>query len=418
MTYLSNFIKKYSKLITHRKLSKKDKLEFNTFEFIKIKKIYKKVNSPNFLNSQVCVWTDLFKNSKLELGKIDYFINDENYKRFITHKTIGRSISELTKKKNIIQGSIIINARDIVILDNSLLVLINKNLSMMEVYGDDLWLNFRLDKWPVAHNYHLAKIYLKNNKIFKRIKIYKIEKKLTQINQKAILISSIKENNFFHWIFDTLIKLKLLENDPSLKKIPIILRDKLNNYQKKMLKIFDIKNKIIYTNGKSFYAKNLIIPTIPSPPIYSKPALMWLRNKFLNNLKKIPSENKRIYISRSDASHRKIINDSEVSNFLKKYDFKTLILSDLNLEEQINNFRCADMIILPHGSGASHLLFAKKNCKVIELQSPSQINTMFCCLSKIIGCKYGFLVGEEKKNYNFNYYIDIKKLQKILNKAL
>ena len=66
-----------------------------------------------------------------------------------------------------------------------------------------------------------------------------------------------------------------------------------------------------------------------------------------------------------------------------------------------------------------HLTYClQKNCKVIELQSPSQINNMFCCLSKIIGCKYGFLVGEEKKNYNFNYYIDIKKLQKLLNKAI
>ena len=43
---------------------------------------------------------------------------------------------------------------------------------------------------------------------------------------------------------------------------------------------------------------------------------------------------------------------------------------------------------------------------------------MFFFLSKIIGFKYCFLVGEEKNNYNFNYYIDIKKLQKLLNKAI
>ena len=43
---------------------------------------------------------------------------------------------------------------------------------------------------------------------------------------------------------------------------------------------------------------------------------------------------------------------------------------------------------------------------------------MFCCLSKIIGCKYGFLVGDEKKNNNFNYNIDIKKIQKLLNQII
>ena len=206
------------------------------------------------------------------------------------------------------------NVKDVIIKDNSLLTLINKNLSISETYGDDLWLNFRLNKWPIAHNYHLAKIKIADENLLKRIKIYKLEKKLKKIKKKAILLSSIREDNFFHWIFDTLIKLKLLENDPSLKKLPIILRDKLTSYQKKMLNMFSVNNKIIYTKGKSFEAKNIIIPTIPSPPVYSKPAVFWLRKKFLNNLKKIPSGNKRIYISRSDASHRKIINDQ--SKFL------------------------------------------------------------------------------------------------------
>ena len=410
--------KNYRKYRTHKALSNISKYHFHTFEFIKINQVYKKVNSLKHLIENKETWMELFKSSKFKFKKIDYFIKDKNYKKFLLHKTIGTSYEKLSSNKNKINGSIVMNVKNVIIKDNSLLTLINKNLSIMEIYGDDLWLNFRLNKWPTAHNYHLAKIKISDENLLKRIKIYKIEKKLKKIKKKAILLSSIREDNFFHWIFDTMIKLKLLENDPSKKKLPIILRDKLTSYQKKMLNIFGVNNKIIFTNGKSFEAKNIIIPTTPSPPVYSKSAVFWLRKKFLDNIKKFPTENKRIYISRSDASHRKIINDAEVSNFLKKYDFKTLVLSDLTLEEQINNFRCADMIILPHGSGASHLLFAKKNCKVIELQSPSQINNMFCCLSKIRGCKYGFLVGEEKKSYNFNYYIDIKKLQKLLNKAI
>ena len=34
------------------------------------------------------------------------------------------------------------NVKDVIIKDNSLLTLINKNLSISETYGDDLWLNF------------------------------------------------------------------------------------------------------------------------------------------------------------------------------------------------------------------------------------------------------------------------------------
>ena len=129
------------------------------------------------------------------------------------------------------------NVKDVIIKDNSLLTLINKNLSISETYGDDLWLNFELNKWPTAHNYHLAKIKIDDENLLKRIKIYKLEKKNLKNKKKAILLSSIREDNFFHWIFDTMIKLKLLENDRSKKKLPIILRDKLTSYQKKMFKI-------------------------------------------------------------------------------------------------------------------------------------------------------------------------------------
>jgi hypothetical protein len=418
MEYFTNIIKKYNKLKTHKKLSIISNTNFNTFEFIKIKNIFKRLSNPNKILINHNTWTELFPPSELRLTKVDYYINDDNYKKFISHETIGRSFESLSKNKNNIEGSIIINLKNVIIKDNSLLTLINKNLSIAEIYGDDSWLNFRLNRWPLGHNFHLAKIKIKNTNIYKRIKIYSIEKKLLNIKEKAILLSPIVEDNFFHWIFDTMSKLYFIEKIPKLKNYPLILRKPLNKYQKEMFKIFGVKNKIIFTNGKSFNANNILIPTIPSPPAYSKPLINWLRKKFLNNIKKKNTKIKRIYISRSDASHRKITNDKEISYFLEKYNFKTLILSKMKLQDQINYFRCADIIVLPHGSGGSHLLFAKKSSKIIELQSPSQINNTWCVVSKLIGCRYGFLIGDEKNNHNFNYKIDISKLKKLINKAI
>ena len=160
---------------------------------------------------------ELFKSSKFKFKKIDYFIKDKKLQKISLHKTIGISYENLSSKKNKINGSIVMNVKDVIIKDNSLLTLINKNLSISETYGDDLWLNLGLNKWPTAHNYHLAKIKIDDENLLKRIKIYKIEKKLKKIKKKAILLSSIREDNFFHWIFDTMIKLKLLENDRSKK---------------------------------------------------------------------------------------------------------------------------------------------------------------------------------------------------------
>ena len=50
-----------------------------------------------------------------------------------------------------------------------------------------------------------------------------------------------------------------------------------------------------------------------------------VKKKFLRNINLKKVNVKRIYISRNDSNHRKIINDSEISNFLNKYNFKTLV---------------------------------------------------------------------------------------------
>ena len=93
MDNIIKIFRKYRKSYIHKNLNKEIEYNLNTFEFIKIKKIYKRVNLVNFLNSQEIVWTELFKKSELKLKKIDYFINNENYKKFINHKTIGKRIA-------------------------------------------------------------------------------------------------------------------------------------------------------------------------------------------------------------------------------------------------------------------------------------------------------------------------------------
>ena len=143
------------------------------------------------------VWSDLFPHSYVKLNKIDYFIKDKSFNKYISHKTIGRSYKDLSNERNLIEGSIVIKLKNVTIKDNSLLTLINKNLSIMEIYGDDLWLNFRLNKWPKAHNYHVAKVKIDNKNIYKRIKIYSIEKNYIISKVKRYFLVQLERTIFF-----------------------------------------------------------------------------------------------------------------------------------------------------------------------------------------------------------------------------
>ena len=123
MNYIRNIISKYSRINKDKLLKKIPKnYELNTFEFFEIKKFYPKVINEKMLLKTKNSWSQLFLDSKIKINKIDYYINDINYKKFINQKTIGNSINEFIRKQKIVTGSIVMNLSNVVIKDNSLLI--------------------------------------------------------------------------------------------------------------------------------------------------------------------------------------------------------------------------------------------------------------------------------------------------------
>ena len=124
-----------------------------------------------------------------------------------------------------------------------------------------------------------------------------------------------------------------------------------------------------------------------------------LRNKFLN---KKPPKNypKKIYIDRSDSKSnhrdlRKVTNEDEILDFLKKEGFSIIRLGDLNFIDQVNLFNNASQIIGLHGAGFANLVFCKPNTFVLEFKSITA----------------GNVIGNLARNQSINFHeIAIKPL--------
>ena len=89
------------------------------------------------------------------------------------------------------------------------------------------------------------------------------------------------------------------------------------------------------------------------------------RDTFAENLNNVPKKN--IYISRADAKQRKILNEVELINNLKKLNFEIINLSDLNFIEQMTLFNSSKCIVALHGAGLTNLIFCNKKTSVIEI---------------------------------------------------
>ena len=117
---------------------------------------------------------------------------------------------------------------------------------------------------------------------------------------------------------------------------------------------------------------------VPSDPcdLLEKDCYTFLRETLLKPELKNPNKPQRLlYISRnkshelstnSGRKRRQVLNEYDVYNLLKKYNFEFINLEDYSLVEKILLFQDAKIIVSPNSGALTLCLFAHQDTKVIE----------------------------------------------------
>ena len=241
---------------------------------------------------------------------------------------------------------------------------------------------------------------------------------------KSFIIGS--SDNYYHLLIDTLPRIfgynlnieKYINNviicDSKLQNKNII-QTVLNN--KKINKeVITIKNGT-YRFFDSFFTIKQNLSNI----IYN------YRSLFNDKLQNKPYKN--VYVSRSDANQRKILNENELVEVLKKFNFEIVKLSELSFFDQISLFNSAKCILSLHGAGLTNLIFSHKNTQVIEIfpdfSKPSEdwycdfnnkhnfnsVRTHFINISKIIKLDHTiyFAARYNQKNNEKKFKMDVNE---------
>lgn len=209
-------------------------------------------------------------------------------------------------------------------------------------------------------------------------------------------------DNYFHWLIDVLPRLYLLRRS-GLEMDRIIVNPKGSYpFQYETLKLLGIpKNKLIETRGSlHLQADRLVVPSpVRNKSTYSIPswAHVFLREEMFNSCKKTKKQPgyERIYISRSHARFRKVLNESSVVDLLNKHGFKAINLESLSVEKQMQIFSSAEVVISPHGAGLTNLVFCDAKTKVIEFFSPTYVEKCYWEISSHGLLDYYYLIGKE-----------------------
>jgi hypothetical protein len=223
-------------------------------------------------------------------------------------------------------------------------------------------------------------------------------------------------DGYYHWMFEVLPRLSVLEQFPSLAATPLIVPQELNAFQRESLSLLGIPgDRLLQTEHGFFEAERLYFPQVPAPTGNPSPqAVSWLRSRFQATRPSVPTaDTGLLYITRRDAPQRRLLNEEAVLDLLRPMGFQPVSLAGMPLAEQVRLFSRARFVIAPHGAGLTNMVFAPQGAKLIEFFGENYINGCYWALASICGHRHACLIGPA---VGLDYYIPIEALKAILRR--
>ncbi len=176
------------------------------------------------------------------------------------------------------------------------------------------------------------------------------------------LCGYVGNRNYAHWWVDVvpLLGHQILRRcfGDGVALIPVIR----SQYQKHTLALMpDLKGQYLEVgeNESITVDKLHFVPSVTGGDYHPQP---WNSN-FINEIKRrlgldsITRGNKRIYLSRRDATARRMANEDAICSIASRYGFEIVEASGLTIIDQIQLFAQASHVVSPHGAGLANILF-------------------------------------------------------------
>lgn len=286
---------------------------------------------------------------------------------------------------------------------------------------------------PLVFHGNIIKDFLKFNSLSKLILFKKI---VLYLNYATLFIRNYKKNilksniiilhdrhseNYFHWITDVLPKIFWLKEKRFLNS-KILLPNFKNTFQKKTLNLIT-KKYFLNKNNKNLQIKKAYYISEFHPS--GVPRLKYLlktRNFFLKKFN-CKYGNQKTYISRKFSERRRLNNEIELIEELRKKNFKILYMENLSFKQQVIESAKSKIIISVHGAGLTNLIWMKKKSKIIEFRDESDINlNPYYVLCQRLKLDYNYFFTQKgifnKINQHYDYKLNvndfIKKYESIL----
>lgn len=202
--------------------------------------------------------------------------------------------------------------------------------------------------------------------------------------------------NYYHFLYDAIARYGIFREAMPEVEVDAIIVPHQTGYQRQLLELIGIDQPLLQPQpGLTYRADRLLVPSTPNQDL---DAPRWVTHWLREHLPARPTgpTPARLYLSRGTKPNtRRYVEEAELVPELERRGFTVLDPGSLSVQEQINTFAGADIVIAPHGAGLTNITFCTPGTRVIEMFARGYVHLGLWTIAEAVGgIDYRYLVSD------------------------
>jgi hypothetical protein len=241
---------------------------------------------------------------------------------------------------------------------------------------------------------------------------------------EGVLAASVTRG-IYHWVVDRLPLFAWLYQ-PHVSMPAILLSDRAPAFEKMSLALAGIDTRAVLDVGDSVFVERLLIARVGFEGLRDWGRIAPVFDRIAENSADLAEAHdvelpSHIYISRRDATRRRLINETEVEIALEKRGYRSVLMGDLPLWHQFAIASNARSIVAPHGAGLAHLMLAAPDASVTEIMpimdGTYALRFNYARLSMVLGLDYRCWLEPQAANSD-EWRVDVPAFEAFFDQAM
>ena len=214
--------------------------------------------------------------------------------------------------------------------------------------------------------------------------------------------------NYYHFLYDSIARLGVLESTGPDVDIDAYVVPHATRYQRQLLELAGIDGTLVQPRrGLTVVADRLLVPSNPNWALQAPPdSVAWLRDRLRPS--RAGGSSRRLYLTRGSAPNtRRYCEEDELRPELERRGFTVVDPGTLSVQEQIDTFADAEVIVAPHGAGLTNVTFSPPDVRVLEMFASTYVHFGLWSICEALGAQYRYLIADGPNGSNSGVHDDV-----------